>query len=100
MQVWADVHALPVPGCDGKTASEIFTAAGCVPPAAPSCAACLGGPKDTFARMNEAITCVSTTNRNFPGRMGHKEGRVYLASPYTAAASALKGKVCDPRDYL
>lgn len=94
------MHAVPVPGCDGKTASEIFEAAGCVPIASPSCAACLGGPKDTFARMNEAVTCVSTTNRNFPGRMGHKEGRVYLASPYTAAASALKGKVCDPREYL
>ena len=62
-KVWADVYGLPVAGCDGKTAAQIFEAAGCVPPAAPSCAACLGGPKDTFARMNEAQTVVSTTNR-------------------------------------
>ena len=99
-QVWADVYTMPVPGCDGKTAAEIFEAAGCVTPAAPSCAACLGGPKDTFARMNEPQVCVSTTNRNFPGRMGHKDGQVYLASPYTAAASALQGVVADPRDYF
>jgi hypothetical protein len=44
---------MPVPGCDGKTCAEIFEAAGCTTPAAPSCAACLGGPRDTFARMNE-----------------------------------------------
>lgn len=99
-KVWADVYALPVPGCDGKTAAQIFADAGCVPPAAPSCAACLGGPRDTFARMNEPEVCVSTTNRNFPGRMGHKEGQIYLASPYTAAASALAGHVADPRDYM
>lgn len=99
-QVWADVYTMPVPGCDGKTAAEIFEEAGCTTPAAPSCAACLGGPRDTFARMNEPEVCVSTTNRNFPGRMGHKEGQIYLASPYTAAASALKGYVCDPRDYM
>lgn len=57
------MYGQPVPGCDGKTAAEIFTAAGCVPPASPSCAACLGGPKDTFARINGAEICVSTTNR-------------------------------------
>lgn len=99
-KVWADVYTLPVPGCDGKTAAEIFAAAGCDKPAAPSCAACLGGPKDTYARLNEPETVVSTTNRNFPGRMGHKEGKIYLASPYTAAASSLAGRVCDPREYL
>lgn len=85
---------------DGQTLSEIFLAAGCIEPAAPSCAACLGGPKDTFGRMNEPEICVSTTNRNFPGRMGNKQAQVYLASPYTAAASALTGHVTDPREFL
>ena len=67
---------------------------------ASSCAACLGGPQDTFGRLNEPITCISTTNRNFPGRMGHKQAGVYLASPLTAAASALTGHVTDPREYV
>ncbi|NEP05399.1 MAG: 3-isopropylmalate dehydratase large subunit [Okeania sp. SIO2G4] len=85
---------------DGKTLSEIFLDAGCIEPAAPSCAACLGGPKDTFGRLNEPEICVSTTNRNFPGRMGNKQAQVYLASPYTAAASALTGYVTDPREVM
>ena len=64
------------------------------------CSACLGGPSDTFGRLNEPKACISTTNRNFPGRMGHKEAGVYLASPLTAAASALTGKVTDPREFV
>ncbi len=66
----------------------------------PSCAACLGGPADTFGRLNAPLSCISTTNRNFPGRMGHKEARVYLASPLTVAASAVAGAIADPRDWL
>ncbi len=84
----------------GQTISEILLQAGCMEPAAPSCAACLGGPKDTFGRMNSAEVCVSTTNRNFPGRMGEKTAQIYLASPYTAAASALTGYVTDPREFI
>ena len=82
-----------------KTLREVFSDAGCkIGPA--SCAACLGGPADTFGRANEPITVVSTTNRNFPGRMGHKDARIYLASPLTAEASALAGHIADPRDYM
>ncbi|KAL9660583.1 hypothetical protein QQ045_025400 [Rhodiola kirilowii] len=99
-KVWMDLYSLPVPGVDGKTCSQIFEEIGCDTPASPSCAACLGGSKDTYARMNEPLVCVSTTNRNFPGRMGHKEGQIYLASPYTAAASALTGFVTDPSEFL
>jgi len=87
---------------DPKATTTIYAAlqnAGCHMGAA-SCAACLGGPQDTFGRLNTAINCISTTNRNFPGRMGHKEAGVYLASPLTVAASALTGYVTDPREYV
>jgi 3-isopropylmalate/(R)-2-methylmalate dehydratase large subunit len=65
-----------------------------------SCAACLGGPVDTFGRLNKPMKCISATNRNFPGRMGNKESEVYLASPYTVAASALTGHITDPRTFI
>jgi 3-isopropylmalate/(R)-2-methylmalate dehydratase large subunit len=82
-----------------KTLEEIFLNAGAKMGDA-SCAACLGGPSDTFGRLNTPISCISTTNRNFPGRMGHKEARVYLASPLTVAASALTGVISDPRELI
>jgi 3-isopropylmalate/(R)-2-methylmalate dehydratase large subunit len=83
----------------GQTLEEVFRKAGAkIGP--PSCAACLGGPSDTFGRLNQAMSCISTTNRNFPGRMGHKQAQVYLASPLTVAASAVQGVITDPRDFI
>jgi 3-isopropylmalate/(R)-2-methylmalate dehydratase large subunit len=84
---------------NGQTLEEVFLAAG-AKVGEPSCAACLGGPSDTFGRLNAPLRCISTTNRNFPGRMGHKEAQVFLASPLTVAASALTGTITDPRECL
>jgi 3-isopropylmalate/(R)-2-methylmalate dehydratase large subunit len=85
---------------DGRSLSQIFKDAGCLKQAPPSCAACLGGPVDTYGRCNGNEVCISTTNRNFPGRMGAKESKTILASPYTAAASAIVGNISDPREFL
>lgn len=84
---------------DGKSVMDIFKEAGCHI-GEPSCAACLGGPADTFGRTQGTEVVISTTNRNFPGRMGSKQSSVFLASPYTAAASALTGHVTDPREVM
>ena len=82
---------------NGKSLRQIFQRAG-AKIGRPSCAACLGGPEDTFGRVNSPLRCLSTTNRNFPGRMGHKKAEIFLASPMTAAATAITGTITDPRD--
>ena len=76
--------------------AEIFYNAGCVV-SAPTCGACLGGFMGILAAGEK---CISTTNRNFVGRMGSPKSEVYLASPATAAASAIEGKLSDPRKFI
>ncbi len=95
--VVADLRAAKL---DGQSVWDVMVAAGVQLTENPGCAACLGGPADTFGRMNKPLKCISATNRNFPGRMGHLESQVFLASPYTVAASALTGHITDPRDYV
>jgi len=102
-EVHADMKRLNVRGMpkdnNEKSIEDVLADAGCL--IGPSgCAACLGGPADTFGRLNTPMNCISTTNRNFPGRMGDKKAGVYLASPLTVAASALTGYVTDPREYV
>ncbi len=102
-EVHADMKRLNLRGAakdtNEKSIEDILLDAGCqVGPS--GCSACLGGPADTFGRLNSTETCISTTNRNFPGRMGSMQSAVYLASPLTVAASALTGRVTDPREYV
>jgi 3-isopropylmalate/(R)-2-methylmalate dehydratase large subunit len=94
------VHELKSARWGEKTVWEILIDAGVQMTENAGCAACLGGPTDTFGRMNSPMKCISATNRNFPGRMGHKESQVFLASPMTVAASALTGRITDPREFL
>ena len=73
---------------------EIFVKAGAVV-STPTCGPCLGGYMGVLAAGEK---CVSTTNRNFVGRMGHPESELYLASPAVAAASAVLGRIAGPNE--
>jgi 3-isopropylmalate/(R)-2-methylmalate dehydratase large subunit len=93
------LNSLEVETYAGMAIKEILEKAGCVI-APSSCAACLGGPADTVGRAADSDVVISTTNRNFRGRMGSKKSQVFLASPYTVAASAVSGVITDPREFM
>ena len=96
-----DVRTIIIPAtqeiykqCIKEGLAEIFIDAGAVL-STPTCGPCLGGHMGILASGEKAVT---TTNRNFVGRMGHKKSEVYLASPAVAAASAIAGKIEDPNN--
>ncbi|MDD4840139.1 MAG: 3-isopropylmalate dehydratase large subunit [Clostridia bacterium] len=76
--------------------TKIFVEAGCIV-STPTCGPCLGGHMGILAKGER---CVSTTNRNFVGRMGHPESEVYLANPEVAIASAITGKISHPNEVV
>ena len=78
--------------CIKEGLAEIFVKAGAIV-STPTCGPCLGGHMGILAKGEKAV---STSNRNFVGRMGHTESEIYLASPAVAAASAVKGFIADP----
>ena len=93
------VRVIVIPGtqdiylqCIEEGLMTIFVKAGAVV-STPTCGPCLGGHMGVMAAGERAV---STTNRNFVGRMGHVDSEVYLASPAVAAASAITGKIISP----
>ena len=98
-QVAQNVRCIIIPGTQEiylqavrEGLAEIFIEAGAVF-STPTCGPCLGGHMGVLGKGERAV---STTNRNFVGRMGHVESEVYLASPAVAAASAVTGYITDP----
>ena len=101
-RVHPDVRCIIIPAtqkiyldCIELGYTRIFVEAGCVV-STPTCGPCLGGHMGILAAGER---CVSTTNRNFVGRMGHTQSEVYLASASVAAAAAVAGKISDPREF-
>ena len=82
--------------CIDQGYTQIFLDAGCIV-STPTCGPCLGGHMGCLAAGER---CVSTTNRNFVGRMGHVDSEVYLASPAVAAASAVTGRITHPKEVM
>lgn len=102
-KVHPDVRAIVIPGTQEiylqavkEGLVETFIQAGAVV-STPTCGPCLGGYMGILAKGERAI---STTNRNFVGRMGHPESEVYLSNPAVAAASAVMGRLADPREVV
>ena len=100
-KVHKDVRCIIIPAtqaiymeCLKKGYLEAFIEAGCVV-STPTCGPCLGGYMGILA---EGERCISTTNRNFVGRMGHVTSEVYLSNPTIAAASAITGKISSPKE--
>ena len=98
-KVHPDVRCIVIPGsqkvykqCITEGLTEIFVDAGCVV-STPTCGPCVGGHMGV---LSEGERCISTTNRNFRGRMGHVKSEVYLTGPYVAAASAVAGYITNP----
>ena len=80
--------------CIKEGLAEIFVKAGAIV-STPTCGPCLGGHMGILAKGERAV---STSNRNFVGRMGHTESEIYLASPAVAAASAIRGYIANPEE--
>jgi 3-isopropylmalate/(R)-2-methylmalate dehydratase large subunit len=102
-QVHPDVRCIIIPGTQDiyrravrEGLVEAFVDAGAVF-STPTCGPCLGGYMGVLAAGER---CVSTTNRNFVGRMGHRESEVYLANPAVAAASAVLGRIAGPEEVI
>ena len=102
-QVHTDVRCIIIPGTQQiyldaleEGLIETFVRGGAVV-STPTCGPCLGGHMGVLAAGERAV---STTNRNFRGRMGHPESEVYLAGPAVAAASAVRGRIAGPREVL
>ena len=102
-KVAKDVRCIVIPAtqsiykeCMKRGYLDIFIDAGCAV-STPTCGPCLGGYMGILA---EHERCVATTNRNFIGRMGHNLSEVYLANPAVAAASAITGRISDPKEVM